>query len=133
MKTCSILLFDDFEDGLQMYKEYLTYRGFHVLAARNGEETLAQARLHRPDVILLDLLMPGMTGTEAMRILRADSSFIGTPIIALTAHAMDGERRLALDAGFDELIAKPCLPDALVTAVERILRDRTPATSELSR
>ena len=132
VKPCSILLVDDFEDGLEMYQEYLTYRGFHVVAARNGEETIAQARLHRPDVILLDLRMPGMTGTEVMRILRADPSFVRTPIIALTAHALDAERRLALDAGFDELIAKPCLPDELVAAVERVLRDRTPtAASDL--
>lgn len=113
-----------------MYEEYLTFRGFQVVVARNGEEAVAQARLHRPDVILLDLRMPGITGTEAMRILRADSSFVNTPIIALTAHALERERRLALDAGFDELIAKPCLPDALVAAVERILNDRTP-TSKL--
>ena len=124
MKTCSILLVDDFEDGLEMYQEYLTYRGFHVVVARNGEETVAQARLHRPDVILLDLRLPGMTGTEAMRILRADPSFVDTPIIALTAHALDGERCLALSAGFDAVIAKPCIPDALVDAVERILGDR---------
>ena len=72
MKPCSILLVDDFEDGLEILL-VLTYRGFHVVAARNGEETSrTQARLHRPDVILLDLRMPGMTGTEAMRILRAD-------------------------------------------------------------
>jgi two-component system cell cycle response regulator DivK len=133
MKTCSILLVDDFEDGLEMYQEYLTYRGFHVVAARTGEEAVAQARLHRPDVILLDLRMAGMTGTDAMRILRADPSFVNTPIVALTAHALDGERRLALEAGFDELIAKPCLPDALVTAVERILHNRTPAASAPSR
>lgn len=107
-----------------MYEEYLTYRGFHVLVARNGNEAVAQARLHRPDVILLDIRMPGMTGTEAMRVLRSDASFINTPIIALTAQAMDEERRLALSAGFDEVIAKPCLPDALVEAVERVLADR---------
>jgi CheY-like chemotaxis protein len=106
-----------------MYQEYLTYRGFHVVAARSGEEAVAQARLHRPDVILLDLRLPGITGTEAMQILRADPSFVNTPIVALTAHALDGERVLALDAGFDELIAKPCFPDALVAAIERILRD----------
>ena len=113
-----------------MYEEYLTYRGFNVVVARTGDEAVAQARLHRPGVILLDLRMPGMTGTEAMRILRADPLFVNTPVIALTAHALDGERRLALDAGFDELIAKPCLPDALVAAVERILRDgrRDPRT-----
>ncbi len=124
MKTHSILLVDDFEDGLAMYEEYLTYRGFQVIVARSGEEAVDRARLHRPDLILLDLRMPGMTGTEAMRILRADPSFRNTPIIALTAHALDGERRLALHEGFDDLIAKPCLPDALVAAVERILKDR---------
>lgn len=124
MTKPSILLVDDFEDGLEMYEEYLTYRGFPVIVARNGDEAIAQARRHRPDVILLDLRMPGMTGTEAMRTLRGDPSFVNTPVIALTAHALDGERRLALDAGFDEWIAKPCLPDDLVVAVERIFRDR---------
>jgi CheY-like chemotaxis protein len=126
MKTCSILLVDDFEDGLEMYEEYLTYRGFQVAIARNGEEGVAQARLHRPDIILLDLRMPGMTGTEVLRILRDDPLFVNTPIIALTAHALDGERRLALSEGFDAVIAKPCLPDALVAAVEHVLGDRRP-------
>jgi CheY-like chemotaxis protein len=126
MKTCSILLVDDFEDGLEMYEEYLTYRGFQVVVARNGEEAIAQARLHRPGVILLDLRMPGMTGTQVMRLLRADPSFVNTSIIALTAHALDDERRLALNAGFDAVIAKPCLPDALVADVERLLADRRP-------
>jgi CheY-like chemotaxis protein len=124
MKTCSVLLVDDFEDGLEMYQEYLAYRGFHVVVARSGEETIAQARLHRPDVILLDVRMPRMTGTGAVRILRADPSFVNTPIVALTAHALDDERREALDAGFDAVIVKPCLPDALVASVERILRNR---------
>jgi CheY-like chemotaxis protein len=124
VKTSSILLVDDFEDGLAMYEEYLTYRGFHVLVARSGEEAIAQARLHRPDVILLDIRMPGMTGTQALHILRADPSFVNMPIIALTAHALDEERRLALSEGFDAVIAKPCLPDALAAAMERMLRER---------
>ena len=122
MKTPTVLLVDDFEDGLEMYEEYLAYRGFQVLVARNGEQAIAQAQMYRPDVILLDIRMPGMTGTQAMRILRSDSSFANIPIIALTAHALDDERRHALESGFDELIAKPCLPDELVAAVERILR-----------
>jgi len=117
----SVLLVDDFEDGLEMYREYLTYRGYHVVVARNGEEAIDQARAHRPDVILLDIRMPGMTGTEAMRVLRCDPSIRRVPIIALTAHALDGERLAALAAGFDELISKPCLPDQLVLGIERIL------------
>jgi len=125
MKTCSILLVDDFEDALEIYEQYLTYRGFQVVAARSGQEAIAQARAHRPDLILLDVRMPGMTGTEVMQILRADSAFVNTLIIALTAHALDEERLDALRAGFDAVIAKPCLPDALVAAVESILAERS--------
>jgi CheY-like chemotaxis protein len=117
----SILLVDDFEDGLAMYAEYLTYRGYQVISARSGEEAIRNARRHRPDVILLDIRMPGMTGTDVMRALRADPSFTHVPIVALTAHALDAERVATLDAGFDDLIPKPCLPDQLVLAVERML------------
>jgi CheY-like chemotaxis protein len=117
----SILLVDDFEDGLDLYQEYLTYRGYRVIVARNGEEAVTQARAHSPDLIMMDIRMPRMTGGDAVRILRNDPSFGCVPIIALTAHAMEDERVAALAAGFDELIAKPCLPDQLVLAVERIL------------
>jgi len=117
----SILLVDDFEDGLDLYQEYLTYRGYRVIVARNGEEAVAQARAHSPDLIMMDIRMPRMTGSDAVRILRTDPSFRRVPIIALTAHAMEDERVAALAAGFDDLIAKPCLPDQLVLAVERIL------------
>jgi two-component system cell cycle response regulator DivK len=119
----SILLVDDFEDGLDMYAEYLTYRGYQVIAARNGEEAIRKARRYRPDVILLDIRMPGMTGTDVMRVLRTDPSFAHVPIVALTAHALDKERVAALDAGFDDLIPKPCIPDQLVLSVERILAE----------
>jgi two-component system cell cycle response regulator DivK len=121
MNTSSVLLVDDNEDGLDMYREYLTYRGYRVLLARTGDEAIAQARAHRPDVILLDVRMPRMTGTDAMRALRADSTFQDTPIVALTAHALETERKEALAAGFDEWIPKPCLPEQLVLELERIL------------
>ena len=124
MTSHSILLVDDFEDGLEMYHEYLTFRGHRVVVARDGVEAVDQARLHRPDLILLDLRMPKMTGTEVMRVLRSDSSFKRVPILALTAHALDGERRAALLAGFDAVIAKPCLPDELAAVVEMILANR---------
>jgi CheY-like chemotaxis protein len=116
-----ILLADDFEDGLDMYHEYLVCRGYDVRVARDGEEAVAQARLQLPDLILLDVRMPVMTGTAAMRELRGDQAFARIPIIALTAHALERERLDALAAGFDEVITKPCLPDELVRAIERIL------------
>ena len=119
--TPSVLLVDDFEDGLEMYEEYLTYRGYQVVVARNGEEAIVRARQHRPDVILLDIRMPGMTGIDAVRVLRSDTSFQHIPIVALTAHALDSERTVALKAGFDDFIPKPCLPDQLANAVDRML------------
>lgn len=123
MNRPTVLLVDDLPDGLDMYQEYLTHRGYDVIVARHGEEAIAKARRHQPDVILLDIRMPVVTGTQMMRTLRADPTFTNVPIIALTAHAMDDERNAALAAGFDELIAKPCLPDDLASAVERILAE----------
>lgn len=117
----TILLVDDFEDGLEMYREYLTHRGHHVIVARNGAEAVEQARRHQPAVILLDIRMPVMTGTDALRELRSDPVFSGVPIIALTAHAFESERRALLAAGFDDLIPKPCLPDQLAAVVEHLL------------
>ncbi len=120
----TILLADDFEDGLDMYHEYLAYRGYDVVVARTGEEAIVQARQHRPTLILLDIRMPVMTGTAAMHLLRADESFSEVPIVAFTAQALDRERRDALAAGFDDVICKPCLPADLVGEIERILQVR---------
>ena len=122
-----ILLVDDFEDALDIYRPYLIHRGYRVVVARDGAEAVAMAREHRPDLILLDLSMPVLSGTDAMRILRAERAFDGCPIIALTARALESERATALLSGFDEVIAKPCLPDELAAAVARILRERSAA------
>jgi CheY-like chemotaxis protein len=128
--STTLLLVDDFEDGLEMYREYLTYRGYDVVLARNGEQAIHQARTHAVDAILLDIRMPVMTGTDAMRVLRRDPSFHRVPIIALTAHALDDERVDALAAGFDELIPKPCLPDELVRSLERVISAHRISTGE---
>lgn len=124
MSDVSILLVDDFEDGLELYQEYLTFRGYRVIVARDGQEAVDQARAHAPDLIVMDIGMPLMTGTDAMRTLRADPSFARVPIVAFTAHAMEDERSAALAAGFDEVIAKPCLPDQLVLVIERMVAAR---------
>ena len=116
-----ILLVDDYEDALDIYREYLVYRGYRVIVARNGREAIDMAERHRPDLILLDLRMPGLSGLEVIKVLRRDRGMQQCPIVALTAHALDAERVEALRAGFDEVIAKPCLPDELAEAVGRIL------------
>jgi two-component system cell cycle response regulator DivK len=123
-----VLLVDDFEDALAIYALYLDQCGYRVVIARNGDEAVKAARVHRPRLILLDLRMPVMSGTEALRILRDDPSFGEVPIVALTAHALEGERAQALAAGFDRVISKPCLPDELVAVV----RDYLPAQAAAS-
>ena len=116
-----ILLVDDFEDALDIYGQYLTYHGYRVVVARDGKEAVKKAQVCRPDLVLLDLRIPVMTGAEALRLMRADPNLAGVPIVALTAHALDAERVKALAAGFDDFIAKPCLPDELVNAVRRLV------------
>jgi len=116
-----ILIVDDFDDALDIYEQYLTFKGYCVVTARSGREAIDAARTHRPAVIFMDLSMATMTGTEAMRALRSDASFSHVPIVAFTAHALQDEKQTALHAGFDEVLAKPCLPDELVAAVMRLL------------
>lgn len=117
-----ILLVDDFEDALEMYREFLTFKGYRIITATDGAEAIASAYVHRPRLILMDIQMPRMDGTEAMRTLRADPLFDQTLIVAFTAHALDSERNAALESGFDEVIAQPCLLEDLVVAIERLLR-----------
>jgi CheY-like chemotaxis protein len=116
-----VLIVDDFDDALEIYAQYLTFKGYRVLTATNGADAIVAARVHRPALIFMDLRMAVMTGTEAMLLLRSDPAFSRVPIIALTAHALEEERVEALAAGFDEVIPKPCLPDELTAAVDRLL------------
>jgi two-component system, cell cycle response regulator DivK len=117
-----VLLVDDVADNRDLYEEYLIFKGYHVLTADNGEDCLRILDAHRPDIILLDLRMPRMSGQETLRQVKARPELASVPVVALTAHALEDERRRALSIGFDAFIAKPCLPDDLVTAIEIILR-----------
>jgi CheY-like chemotaxis protein len=116
-----ILLVDDFSDALEMYQEYLEFEGYNVAIARSGQEALDVARATRPTLIFMDLRMPRMTGAEALQALRSDPDLCNVPVVAFTAHALADEKRTALLDGFDEVIAKPCLPNELRTAVDRLL------------
>ena len=116
-----VLIADDFSDALEMYGEYLRFLGFGVVLAGDGEEAVRLAREHEPDIVLMDVRMPRMTGTAALRTLRKEPRFERVPIIALTAHALESERDAILGDGFDGVISKPCLPDDLVATVRRTL------------
>lgn len=105
-----ILLIEDDPDIRDLVGMTLELTNHEMGYAATGEEGVEMARLARPDLILMDLSLPGsMSGLEATERLRADSSFEGVPIIALTAHAMRGDRERALEAGCDEYISKPII------------------------
>lgn len=107
LEPARVLLAEDNADNLEMVSNYLRLRGCEVHAARNGLEAIAAARACLPDIILMDVQMPEMDGLEATRRLRADPTLRLTPIIALTALAMPGDRERCLDAGMDDYLSKP--------------------------
>ena len=116
-----ILVVDDYQDAREMYAEYLQFSGFRVAEARNGNEAVEQALALKPDLILMDLSLPGMDGWEATRRLKADETTRHIPIVALTGHALAGASEGAKKAGCDSFVTKPCLPDDLVVEVRRML------------
>jgi CheY-like chemotaxis protein len=116
-----VLVVDDYQDAREMYAEYLTYSGFRVAEASNGLEALQKAFELLPDVILMDLSLPGMDGWAATKRLKTDDRTRRIPIVALTGHALAGASESARLAGCDAFVTKPCLPDELVLQVRRIL------------
>jgi two-component system cell cycle response regulator DivK len=117
-----ILVVEDFDDAREMYRDYLEFSGFRVETARDGREAIDKAQALQPDLILMDLSLPGVDGWEATRLLKADPATSHLVIVALSAHAMAAEGDRARDAGCDGFIAKPCLPPDLVTEVSRYLK-----------
>jgi CheY-like chemotaxis protein len=116
-----ILVVDDYQDAREMYSEYLQFSGFRVAEARNGNEAVEQALSLKPDLILMDLSLPGMDGWEATRVLKANDGTKRIPVVALTGHALAGASEGAKRAGCDAFVTKPCLPDDLVVEIRRML------------
>jgi two-component system, cell cycle response regulator DivK len=119
-----VLLIDDVEDNLDLYTQFLTFHGINVLTASDGVEGLELAAEAKPHVIVLDLSLPTIDGWEVARRLKADPGTKNIYVIALTGHALDGSRRLAMEAGVDAYFVKPCLPDQLLAEVRRYLTTR---------
>ncbi|MCB0060477.1 MAG: diguanylate cyclase, partial [Caldilineaceae bacterium] len=102
-----VLLVEDNEIGLEAMYDYLAANHYQIVVARNGEESIALATQHHPDIILMDIQMPDMDGLEATRRIREHTELTDIPIIALTALAMPGDRERCLQAGVDEYLSKP--------------------------
>jgi two-component system cell cycle response regulator DivK len=105
--TPVVLLVEDNERNLKLARDVLEFAGFTVHAARTGEDALGEALETTPDVILMDLQLPGIDGHAALALLRADTRTSGIPVVALTAFAMAEDRQRALEAGFDGYLEKP--------------------------
>lgn len=116
-----VLVVEDYQDAREMYAAYLQFSGYRVAEATNGEEAIEQAVSLLPDIILMDLALPKIDGWEATRRLKADERTRHIPIVALTGHALAGHADGAREAGCDAFVTKPCLPDALVTEIKRML------------
>ena len=114
-----ILIVDDFEDNRTMYVEYLQFQGYAVAEAVNGQEALDRAIELRPSLVVMDLSLPVMDGWEATRRLKADPRTKDIIVVALTGHAEPAHAKKALDAGCDDFVAKPCLPDQLVATIKK--------------
>ena len=117
-----ILYVEDNDDNIYMLKHRLEVRDFEVLVARDGQTGIKAALEHRPDLILLDLGLPVLDGWEAARLLKEDERTRSIPIIALSAHAMDGDRARALAAGCDEYGTKPIDFKHLLNKIAALLR-----------
>lgn len=119
-----VLVVEDYQDAREMYSEYLRFSGYEVVEATNGIEAIEKATELTPDIILMDLALPRMDGWEATRRLKGDPRTAEIPIVALTGHALAGHADSAEKAGCDAFVAKPCLPDALVKEIEKMLKSR---------
>jgi two-component system cell cycle response regulator DivK len=116
-----VLIIEDNEMNRDVLSRRLASRGYEVLLAIDGPRGLAMAQSHAPDLILMDLGLPEIDGWECARRLKANPDTRGIPIIALSAHAMVGDREKALDAGCDEFDTKPIDFGGLLTKMERLL------------
>ena len=116
-----ILYVEDNEDNVYMLRRRLTKHGYDMIVAGDGAKGVAAAILEKPDLILMDLGLPVLSGWEAAQQLKASVETKSIPIIALSAHALDGEREKALNAGCDEFETKPVDLERLLQKVARLI------------
>jgi len=121
MSAETILVVEDNEKNLKLVRDVLQFAGFDVVAARSAEQGVAMAIERPPDLVLMDLQLPGMDGTEALRQLRNSPRTRSVPVVAVTAFAMKDDRERALNAGFDGYLEKPISVQALPAQVRSFL------------
>ena len=130
MKKGTVLVIDDEKDLIELITYNLGKEGYDVIAANDGQEGLDVVKRHRPDLVVLDLMMPGLDGLQVCQRLRSDSRTTGVPIIMLTAKATEADRVVGLEFGADDYITKPFSPREVVARVKAVLRRSTPQPEE---
>ncbi len=120
-KDWTALIVDDEPDNVGVARKVLNYGGAKVFVARNGLEGLALLENVRPTFVLLDLSMPEMDGWEMFRLMKADDSLASIPVIALTAHAMAGDKEKVIETGFNGYIAKPFRINSFMAEIQKCL------------
>ena len=118
-----ILIVEDNDKNLKLVRDVLQVKGFSTLEAGTAEDGIKLAREHKPDLILMDIHLPGMSGIEALKVLRGEAATAAIPVIAVTASVMQQDRKQITEAGFDAYVGKPInlkeFLDAVRAALER--------------
>ncbi len=117
-----ILVVDDDREIVRLLRAYLEQAGYQVLVAYNGESALHVLRRERPDLVVLDLMLPDRDGWDVTRIMRGDASLTTTPIIMLTARVEDHDKIIGLELGADDYVTKPFNPREVVARIRAVLR-----------
>jgi two-component system, cell cycle response regulator DivK len=123
--TRRILVVEDHEDNRRILRDLLTNVGFQLIEAETGPDGVEMAKMHQPDLILMDLQLPGIDGYEAARQIKADPRLSSVPIIAVTSYALSGDEERALAAGCSAYISKPYSPRQLLASI----REHLPASA----
>ena len=119
-----ILIVEDNPRNMKLVRDVLQVKGYQTLEAGTAEEGIALAQAHSPDLVLMDIQLPGMNGIEALGVLRANPATARIPVIAVTASVMQQDRKLITAAGFDGYIGKPINLKEFLTAVREMIEAR---------
>ena len=119
-----VLVVEDNERNMKLFRDVLESSGYRTLEATTGERAVELVVEHRPDLVLMDIQLPGIDGVEALGRLRAEERTASVPVLALTAQAMDGDRERFLAAGFDGYLSKPVDIADFIATVRRHCEER---------
>jgi len=119
-----VLIVEDNEKNLKLVRDVLQVKGYSTLEAGTAEDGIRLAHEHKPDLILMDIHLPGISGIDALKILRSDAATAAIPVIAVTASVMQQDRKQITEAGFDAYVGKPINIREFLDAVRSMLADR---------